>query len=161
MYTISEIAEKIEIPESTVRFYRNKFKQWVPEVGEGRKKRYTEKSVEVLDFIATQMRQTNRTQDEIEAALSLRYGVLVEAETQRSSNATAILNETMRLSIREEMQAVIKPLVEENEHLRGMLEDRIAQRDRLLMEALREIQETRQTPRKRGIFSLFWRGKDV
>ncbi|MBP2799567.1 helix-turn-helix domain-containing protein, partial [Escherichia coli] len=48
LLTIAEIAKQLEIPESTVRFYRDRFEPFIPFVGEGRKKRYLPDAAEVL-----------------------------------------------------------------------------------------------------------------
>lgn len=69
LLTIAEIAKQLDIPESTVRFYRDRFEMFVPSVGEGRKKRYLPEAAEVLRFIADSFKR-NATAMEIDEALS-------------------------------------------------------------------------------------------
>ncbi len=54
--TIISIAKELGLPESTVRFYRDKFLEYIPFEGEGRKRRYRPEAVRVLGFIARSLR---------------------------------------------------------------------------------------------------------
>ena len=54
--TIISIAKELGLPESTVRFYRDKFLEYIPFEGEGRKRRYMPEAVKVLRFIAHSLR---------------------------------------------------------------------------------------------------------
>jgi hypothetical protein len=38
LLTVAEIAKRLRLPESTVRYYRNRFNAYVPSVGSGRAK---------------------------------------------------------------------------------------------------------------------------
>ncbi len=50
--TLAEIARQLNLPESTARYYKNKFSAYIPSYGSGRKKRYSAEAVEVLRLIA-------------------------------------------------------------------------------------------------------------
>ncbi|WP_081904367.1 MerR family transcriptional regulator [Brevibacillus thermoruber] len=63
LLTIAEIAKQLDIPESTARFYRDRFEAFVPSVGEGRKKRYLPEAAEVLRFMRKLQTQRNRNGD--------------------------------------------------------------------------------------------------
>jgi hypothetical protein len=52
LLTLRAIAERLGLPESTVRYYRDAFPDLVPTVGMGRRRRYPEPAVEVLRRIA-------------------------------------------------------------------------------------------------------------
>lgn len=52
LITIAEIAKKLNLAESTVRYYRNRFSDYIPAVGTGRKKRYKPEAAEVIRVIA-------------------------------------------------------------------------------------------------------------
>ncbi|MDM5292335.1 MerR family transcriptional regulator [Peribacillus simplex] len=47
LLTMAQIAKKLNLAESTARFYRNRFEDYIPSVGEGRKKRYRPETIEV------------------------------------------------------------------------------------------------------------------
>ncbi|MGC4047839.1 MAG: MerR family transcriptional regulator [Armatimonas sp.] len=51
--SLREIADSLEMPESTLRLYREEFEEFVPVQGEGRRRRYDERAEEVLRQIAT------------------------------------------------------------------------------------------------------------
>jgi DNA-binding transcriptional MerR regulator len=69
LMTIAEVAKELDIPESTARYYRDSFIDYIPFVGEGRKKRYRSETVEVLRFIAEGFKR-KLTATEIENGLS-------------------------------------------------------------------------------------------
>lgn len=54
--SVISIAKELDLPESTVRFYRDKFPEYIPFEGEGRKRKYRPEAVRVLRFIARSLR---------------------------------------------------------------------------------------------------------
>lgn len=50
--TMREIARQCDIPESTLRVYRDEFEAFLPAVGEGKRRRYPDESLERLRLIA-------------------------------------------------------------------------------------------------------------
>ena len=48
LLTIKEIAERLRVPESNLRYYRDKIGDFLPSVGRGRKRRYYPEAVEIL-----------------------------------------------------------------------------------------------------------------
>lgn len=89
LLTIAEIAKQLDIPESTVRFYRDRFESFVPSVGEGRKKRYLPEAAEVLRFIAESFKR-NETATEIEEALSRVFPRTVSFHEETAVTAAAV-----------------------------------------------------------------------
>ncbi len=81
---VSDIAKRLEIPESTVRYYRDRFPQFVPAVGEGRSKRYRPEALAVLRFIAESLR-SGLPAEEVETALWARFPVTVEPQQQSAA----------------------------------------------------------------------------
>ncbi|HAJ4019593.1 TPA: MerR family transcriptional regulator [Escherichia coli] len=69
LLTLAEIAKQLDIPESTARFYRDRFPKYIPAVGEGRQKRYRPETVDVLRFIADGFKR-NVTAIELEEELT-------------------------------------------------------------------------------------------
>jgi len=66
--TIISIAKELGLPESTVRFYRDKFLEYIPFEGEGRKRKYRPEAVRVLRFISHSLRSgktSKKTADEL------------------------------------------------------------------------------------------------
>jgi DNA-binding transcriptional MerR regulator len=89
LLTIKDLAEELGAPESTVRHWRDQFKEFLPSVGEGKKKRYRKSAIEVLRF-AKGLFDRNETATEIREALSREYprNVNTVAEDNRKTSTT-------------------------------------------------------------------------
>ncbi|MFP4168045.1 MAG: MerR family transcriptional regulator [Desulfonatronovibrionaceae bacterium] len=74
LLTIKEIAHKLDIPESNIRYYRDKFEAYLPYEGEGRKRRYRPEAMDIFAYIAEQYAK-NRSSEDIEKDLASRYVV--------------------------------------------------------------------------------------
>lgn len=109
LLTIAEIAKQLDIPESTVRFYRDRFEVFVPSVGEGRKKRYLPEATEVLRFIAENFKR-NTTAMEIEEALSRMFPRSVEFHDE-TAVATAAAQQQQLLVPSDQLQGLFTHLV--------------------------------------------------
>lgn len=48
LYTIKELSSILNVPESTLRYYRDRFEEFIPVVGKGRKRRYKEEAIEIF-----------------------------------------------------------------------------------------------------------------
>lgn len=57
LLTIAELARSLNLPESTTRYYCNRFAAHLPSVGEGRRRRYKPEALETLQTIARTMRR--------------------------------------------------------------------------------------------------------
>ncbi len=57
LLTIAELARNLDLPESTTRYYCNRFAEHLPSVGEGRKRRYQPEALDKLRTIAETMRR--------------------------------------------------------------------------------------------------------
>jgi DNA-binding transcriptional MerR regulator len=77
LYTLREIARHLDLPESTVRYYRDAFAGHIPTVGQGRRRRYPREALEVLAEIA-RLYANGKTREAIEVAL----GAVEVAPTQ-------------------------------------------------------------------------------
>lgn len=89
LLTIAEIAKELNIPESTARYYRDNFIDYIPSVGEGRKKRYRPETVEVLRFIANGFK-SKLTAMEIENGLSQLFPRNIDIEDTNAITTTAV-----------------------------------------------------------------------
>ena len=104
LLTIAEIAKQLDIPESTVRFYRDRFESFVPSIGEGRKKRYLPEAAEVLRFIAESFKR-NDTATEIEDALSRTFPRTIEFQDETA--VTTAATQQQQLSIPSEQLHIL------------------------------------------------------
>ncbi|NMP22926.1 MerR family transcriptional regulator [Sulfobacillus harzensis] len=64
--TIAEIAQRLGLPESTVRYYRDHFTDYIPVIGEGRQRRDPAEAVEVFQVIADTLRKDHGSAIEVE-----------------------------------------------------------------------------------------------
>lgn len=71
-YTKAELSRHFQLPESTIRFYCNRFAAWLSGEGEGRKRRYAPSCLEVLTFIRENQPQA-RTSATMEKLLNERF----------------------------------------------------------------------------------------
>ncbi len=81
VYALCQLARALNLPESTTRYYRDTFAQHVPWVGSGARRRYPEKALETLRFIAESYASGN-TREQIEAALNSNLPTEADAQSQ-------------------------------------------------------------------------------
>jgi DNA-binding transcriptional MerR regulator len=72
LLTIKEIAKQLQVPESNIRYYRDRFEEYIPSVGEGRRKRYKREAVDVFGHIVQGYRDEKST-EQIAAELAELY----------------------------------------------------------------------------------------
>ena len=120
LMTIKEIAQVLNIPESTARYYRDKWPEYIPTSGQGRNKRYEPAAVDILRLIAEGLRN-GRSATEIENELSLKYQAIMDIEPepqqlpqQRSSSLELYQQD---IESRQELAEAIRALVEQNQEL--------------------------------------------
>ncbi len=64
--SMTELARRLDLPESTMRYYCKRFAGYLPYKGEGRRRRYAPETESILAFIATAMhRNKNATAVEL------------------------------------------------------------------------------------------------
>lgn len=74
LLSIAQIARQIDVPESTLHYWKNRFGQYLPSVGKKRQKRFKPEAVETFQLISALLRD-GHTVDEVMAELSKRYPV--------------------------------------------------------------------------------------
>jgi transposase-like protein len=89
LLSIKDISQELGIPQSTLRYYRDLFIEYLPATGEGKKKRFYPEAVEVFQAIAKGMHQ-NKNSDDIVNDLNKRFTRFIEIdetddESQESS----------------------------------------------------------------------------
>lgn len=151
--TIAEIARALSLPESTVRYYRDRFAGYVPSQGQGRSRRYEPAALEVLRAIADAMR-SNVPQEEIEQRLAASYPLTVDADKsitrpQQQSAATQQQSAAAFATlIGQAVEHAVAPLERELEATRTALMGKDATIERQAEElgrerALRQVAEER------------------
>lgn len=86
LLSIKDISQELGIPQSTLRYYRDLFMEYLPASGEGKKKRFYPEAVDVFAAIAKGMHQ-NKNVEQIGNDLGNRFARFIEIpqETQESS----------------------------------------------------------------------------
>jgi DNA-binding transcriptional MerR regulator len=72
MLTISAIAKRYDLPESTVRFYCKRFLAYLPHAGLGKRRRYNPEALDVFDAILAEMKNSKNA-SAVEAAIAARF----------------------------------------------------------------------------------------
>lgn len=148
--TNADIARHLDLPESTVRYYRDRFVAYLPMVGEGRNRRYQPEALEVFRVIAEILRN-NGTATDVEAALSRMFprNSDVPAESQQQDATTQqqsvfpAIEAFQALHVAVQEQAVqLRQLTEEVRQLRAQLEAR----DQAMVANMRELLAERRQP---------------
>lgn len=78
MLSVAEIARELELPESTVHYWKNRFAQHLPSVGRGRQKRFKPEAVEIFSVISRMLKQGHTARDVMET-LSQDYPLQADA----------------------------------------------------------------------------------
>ncbi len=142
--TIAQIAQALGLPESTVRYYRDHFPDYIPVLGEGRQRRYPAEAVEVFRVIADTLRKDHGSAAAVEETLSRMFPRAATvtatppqaaAETQQSGPQLA----ERVLDVLETQARALEALAAEVAALKAELSARDAERDRRLEEHDRAI----------------------
>lgn len=173
LLTISQIAKELQIPESTARYYRDRFINYIPFVGKGRAKKYRPETVDILRFIAEGFNR-NLTAMEIEDGLSrmVARNVEVEEETattiaaaqqqwedrgipiqvevgekfQQMMNQFTLAMEVIADQKQEiaELRKTVGELQDKQKEQEKQIESKLKLSDEKLIEVMKEIQETKE-----------------
>lgn len=79
LLSIKDISQELGIPQSTLRYYRDLFMDYLPAVGEGKKKRFYPEAVEVFQAIAKGMHK-NKSAEDIANDLNQRFTRFIDVE---------------------------------------------------------------------------------
>lgn len=125
LLSIAEISRLLEVPESTLHYWKNRFAQYLPSTGRNRQKRFKSEAVEIFKIIADMLKQGHTTED-VMAELSRKYPVNAAIDPQNPESAQPSAPVQMQ-------QANLEPAIQLaaamgteiaksiNEGLRGML----------------------------------------
>lgn len=147
LYTISDIAKELHIPESTAGYYVRTFIDYMPVVGEGRRKRYKPEVVEVIGTIR-QAFNNHLLQDQVVELLTQKYGVNIEVSKDLDIYNNSLIEQQRVIkqmaSTISDLQQQIAEVKSEVKAQGEQQELSLNERDRRLMELIRAIQEERQ-----------------
>lgn len=76
------------MPESTVRYYRDRFPEFIPSTGEGRNKRYKREAIDVLRFIAENLRN-NLTAEQVTELLMQKFTRFIDISLEPQPTTAA------------------------------------------------------------------------
>jgi len=163
---MAQIAKQLNLAESTARFYRDRFEDFIPSIGEGRKKRYKPETIEVLRFIAEGYNR-NLTAMDIKDGLSRVVARNIEFE-EVSATTTATAQQQSEIELKQyalQLQNALKQMgttmqiianqkeeiSELRKHIAVMenkqqeyINTKLDERDQKLIESIKEIQETKK-----------------
>lgn len=63
LLSVAEISRQLDVPESTVHYWKNRFAQYLPSVGQNRQKRFRPEAVEVFGEIAHMLKEGYTSRD--------------------------------------------------------------------------------------------------
>ena len=89
LLSIAEISRLLEVPESTLHYWKNRFAQYLPSTGRNRQKRFKSEAVEIFKIIASMLKQ-GHTADDVMAELSRKYPVNAAIEPQGPDHAQCV-----------------------------------------------------------------------
>lgn len=161
--TNADIARVLHLPESTVRYYRDHFGDYIPVIGAGRQRRYPAEAVEVFRVIADTLRKDHGSAMDVEATLSRLFprNAVITAEPQQTTaeqqQSLPQLAEQLTEVLRQQQDALARQhaalafLTHELADLKSQLaardeahRQRLEERDRALVATMRQLLETRQ-----------------
>jgi len=132
LYTIAELSKILNIPESTIRYYRDRHQDYFYPVGTGKKKRYPPETITVLRLISEGARESRKA-EHIAKVLEVRFNKqppiakTESVETQTlTGNSPFQLPETLTTAIKEisDIKKEIQGLRDEIKELREYIKPR-------------------------------------
>lgn len=98
LFTLKQLADELNLPESTVRYYRDAFLDHIPSVGTGRRRRYPAQAIAVLRSIAKQY-SSGKSRSEIAGAISEGGGHPAAVQLSDQAPKTRSLEEVSNLDL--------------------------------------------------------------
>lgn len=117
LYSIAQISRIIGIPESTCRYYRNHFSEYLPTTGKGRRKKYNSQAIDILRFIADHLRNGSSL-TEVAELLKQKFPKFIDVATTKTTiaqvdNQTSIKSDNSQGNHLLADIAILKPLLQE------------------------------------------------
>ena len=92
--SVAEIARELELPESTVHYWKNRFAQHLPSVGRGRQKRFKPEAIEIFGTISRLLKEGHTARDVMEQ-LSQSFPLQADAMPEMSTAPVAMNGNAM------------------------------------------------------------------
>jgi DNA-binding transcriptional MerR regulator len=142
LLTLQEIAARLDMPPSTVRYYRQKYKEFMPEVAAGRYSKFQLEAVEIIKDIAAATAATMQ-QQEIREMLSAKYALNIDKFGDGKSTAT-----TATTTATTQQQQTDTALTVYERQIYGLMEiikardAEVKRRDELMLYLLKQLRDT-------------------
>jgi DNA-binding transcriptional MerR regulator len=127
MLTIKEISKRLQIPESTIRWYANhgKLIEFFPTVGEGRKRRFKPEALNVFRFIVATIKEAASV-DDVAERLAQEFPSFVDVSNE---------NNVVSVTTTQEPTMPVNPIADNFIALYAQQEQRITQLERMVINA--------------------------
>jgi DNA-binding transcriptional MerR regulator len=152
LLTLQQISDRLNIPPSTVKYYRDKYKEFMPGVKSGRYMKYQPEAVEVIKFIATATTATKQ-QQEIKNLLSEKFALNIEQNEGEESTATTAAATATTQQQQTEI-SIYKGYVKDLRDEILFLRDELAYKDMILLKTIERLREAQEQSRQRRWW--FW-----
>jgi DNA-binding transcriptional MerR regulator len=142
LLTLQEIAARLNMAPSTVRYYKNQYQEFMPGVKAGRFMKYEPEAIEIIKFIAAATAATKQQQD-IKELLSAKFALNIEEnEKGQSVAATAAAAATVQqqqtdITIYQNYVADLKSEIE-------FLREELCYKDTILLKTLQQLEQERR-----------------
>ena len=139
--TLKQVGEITGINISTIRYYKNSFKQYFTTSGEGKSTKYEEKStVDIMNLISNGYKR-GYDKEQILELLDSKYGINVVTDlvTQEEDNSTIIAPQDLIKLFQDEMEKHNNAITELTNKVDALAQGSQS-RDELLMENIRLLQ---------------------
>ena len=148
LLSLQEIAERLNMPPSTVRYYRNKYKDFMPEVAAGRYKKFQPEAVEIIKFIAAATTATKQ-QQEIKELLSAKFALNIDKEEEGESTA-ATATTTAATKQQQTFITIYENHITDLNSQIAFLQEELIYKDSVLLQVLKQLEQARRPWWKRG-----------
>jgi DNA-binding transcriptional MerR regulator len=145
LLTLQEIAARLDMPPSTVRYYRQKYKEFMPEVAAGRYSKFQLEAVEIIKDIAAATAATMQ-QQEIREMLSAKYALNIDKFGD--GNLAATTAATAATTATTQQQQTDTALTVYERQIYGLMEiikardAEVKRRDELMLYLLKQLRDT-------------------
>ena len=141
--TISELAGKTDIAESTIRRYLNNFDNFFNDTGGKRSKRFEETAVKVLIRIR-ELYEKGYESEEVRRVLSQEFSLIIDGESSENKQGNKVKNnELTEFAVADEVVA-IRELLEEQRNFNKTLLELLHQQE-IRIQQMMEIQHSQTT----------------
>jgi len=118
LYTIKEIAQQLDLPESTLRKYRDAYIDYIPFVGSGRNKKYESEAVGVFRLIRECREERRLSWEDTEEEIGKGYSM--NSQAQRAEKR-AVIEAEDAVNLVDRLEEILKQLKKGSERQEFMM----------------------------------------